>query len=144
MVIPNLHLEHHIPDGFPCEVLWRPEALDGSLHTKILPTKTRWLKISGEIPTDLRIPTLATKFMLESNSLKSRILVRRLAVQRKREETWLLSRATAAAIHVRALPSFQQPTFQRLTNHQWFSYSQFKCFSSFQINLWNVGRWNYR
>ena len=48
--------------------------------TKIVPAKIRWLKISGKLPTDMRIPPLKIKIMLESNPLKSRILVRRLAI----------------------------------------------------------------
>ena len=49
------------------------------LPTKIIPTKTFWLKVSGNFPKDLRIPPLKIKILLESNPLKSRILVRRLA-----------------------------------------------------------------
>ena len=37
-------------------------------------------RFSGKTPMDMRIPPLKTKIMLESNPLKSRILVRRLAV----------------------------------------------------------------
>ena len=46
-----------------------------NLLTKILPTKIRRLKISGEFPIDLRIPPLKLKLkiLLESNPLKSRI-----------------------------------------------------------------------
>ena len=51
-----------------------------NLPTKLLPTKIAWLKLSGNFPMDIRIPPLKTKIMLESNPLKSRILVRRLAV----------------------------------------------------------------
>ena len=40
-----------------------------------------------EFPTDMRIPLLEIKIMLESNPLKSRILVRRLAVVRVSIET---------------------------------------------------------
>ena len=50
------------------------------LPTKIIPTKIRWLEIDGKFPMDMRIPPLSTKFLLESNPLKSRICVRRLAV----------------------------------------------------------------
>ena len=51
-----------------------------SLPTKIMPTKIRWLNISGKFPLSLGIPPLKLKILLESNPLKSRILVRRLAV----------------------------------------------------------------
>ena len=45
--------------------------------------------------------------------------------------------------HVRVLLSFQQPTFQHITNnHCYDSHSHFKCFSLFQVNFWNVGCWN--
>ena len=39
-----------------------------------------WLKTSGKFPTDVIIPALKTKILLESNPLKSRILEQRLAV----------------------------------------------------------------
>ena len=52
-----------------------------SLPTKIIPAKIPWLKISGKSPMDMRIPPLKIKIMLDSNPLKSRILVRRLAVR---------------------------------------------------------------
>ena len=42
--------------------------------------KIRWLNISGRFPMDMRIPPHRIKILLESNPLKSRILVRRLAV----------------------------------------------------------------
>ena len=51
-----------------------------SLRTKITPTKIARLNISGKFPMGLGIPTLTIKILLESNPLKSRILVRRLAV----------------------------------------------------------------
>ena len=50
------------------------------LPTKIIPAKTPWLKTSGIFPMDLRIPSLKDKMLIESTPLKSRILVRRLAV----------------------------------------------------------------
>ena len=50
------------------------------LPTKIIPTKIRWLESSGEFPMDMWIPPLTIKILLESNPLRSRILVRRLAV----------------------------------------------------------------
>ena len=51
-----------------------------NLPTKIVPTKIRWLKTSGEFPMDMIISPLNMKILLQSNPLKSRILVRRLAV----------------------------------------------------------------
>ena len=51
-----------------------------NLPTEIIPTKIAWLKISGKFRMDLRIPPFKIKIQLESNSRKSRILVRRLAV----------------------------------------------------------------
>ena len=52
-----------------------------SLPSKIVPTKVRCLKLSGELPVGLRIPPLELKILLESSPLKSRIFVRRLAVR---------------------------------------------------------------
>ena len=49
-------------------------------NTEIIPTKIRRLKLSGKFPEDMRISTLKFNTLLESNPLKSRILVRRLAV----------------------------------------------------------------
>ena len=51
-----------------------------NLPTKSLPTKIARLKLSGKFPMDLRVIPLKIKIVLESNPLKSRILVRRLAV----------------------------------------------------------------
>ena len=51
-----------------------------NLPTEIIPTKIPRLKLSGEFPADMRIPPLEIKILLESNPLKSRIFVRRLAV----------------------------------------------------------------
>ena len=47
-----------------------------SLYTKIIPTKVRRLRISGEFPVDMRIPPLEIRIPLESNPLKSRIFYR--------------------------------------------------------------------
>ena len=49
--------------------------------TPNLPPKIRWLKHSGRSPMHMRSPPLKIKIMLESNPLKSWMLVRRLAVQ---------------------------------------------------------------
>ena len=51
-----------------------------NLPTKIIPAKIRCLRLTGKSPTDLRIPPHEVKILLESNPLKSGILVRRLAV----------------------------------------------------------------
>ena len=56
------------------------EASAPNLPTKIIPTKIHWLNISGKFPMDMRIPPLTLKILPESNPLKSRILVRRLAM----------------------------------------------------------------
>ena len=48
---------------------------------KIIPARMRWLEPSGRFPTGLRMSPLGIKILLESNPLKSRILVRRLAVR---------------------------------------------------------------
>ena len=50
-----------------------------NLPTKIIPTQIAWLKIPRKSPVDMRIPPLIIEIMLESNPLKSRILVWRLA-----------------------------------------------------------------
>ena len=46
----------------------------------IIPTKIDWLKLSGKSPMALGIPPLNLKIMLESNPLKSMMLVQRLGV----------------------------------------------------------------
>ena len=51
-----------------------------NLPTNIIPTNIAWLKLSGKCPMDMRIPPLWIKIMLESNPLKSTILVGRLGV----------------------------------------------------------------
>ena len=60
-----------------------PRRLTPNLPTKIVPAKICRLRNYGEFPMDMRIPPLNIKIMLESNHLKSRILVRRLAVQNR-------------------------------------------------------------
>ena len=50
------------------------------IPTKVMPTKICWLNLSRKFRMDVRIPPRKLKIMLESNPLKSRILVRRLAV----------------------------------------------------------------
>ena len=51
-----------------------------SLPAKIIPAKIARLKLSGKFPMGLGIPPLKSKIRLESDPLKSRILVPRLAV----------------------------------------------------------------
>ena len=46
-----------------------------NLPTKIIPVKICRLGIITRIPMDMRIPPLKIKILLESNPLKSRILV---------------------------------------------------------------------
>ena len=58
-------------------MLW---PISPSLPTKISPAKIRRLKTSGKHSTDMRIPPLKMKVLLESDPLKSRILVRRSVV----------------------------------------------------------------
>ena len=52
-------------------------------HTNIMPSNNAWLKLSGKSPMDMRVPPLIIKIMLESNPLKSIILVGRLGVVTK-------------------------------------------------------------
>ena len=53
------------------------------LPAKMVPARIPWLKLSGKFPLDMgvRIPPLGINILLESNPLKSRILVRSLAVR---------------------------------------------------------------
>ena len=62
----SLGLTHHTPN----------------LPAKSIPAEIARLKLSGESPMGLGIPPPKTNILLESNHLKSRILVRRLAVPR--------------------------------------------------------------
>ena len=48
--------------------------------TNITPTNIAWLRFSGKFPMDMIIPPLIIKIMLESNPLKSTMLVGRLDV----------------------------------------------------------------
>ena len=51
-----------------------------SSYYDYIPTKIPWLNISGKLPIGMRIRPLNLKIMLESNPLKSIMLVGRLAV----------------------------------------------------------------
>ena len=55
------------------------EHITPNLPTEIIP-KIPWLELSGRFPMGLGIPPLKFQILLESKPLKSRILVRRLAV----------------------------------------------------------------
>ena len=57
-----------------------PRSSMPNLPTKIIPAKIYWLELSREFPMGLEISPLNIKIMFESNPLKSRIVVRRLAV----------------------------------------------------------------
>ena len=63
-----------------------------NLPTKIIPTKIRWVNIYGKFPMDMRIPPLEIQVMLEPNPLRSRVLVRRLAVTRNAPHTTIVMR----------------------------------------------------
>ena len=52
-----------------------------NLPTHIVPSNIAWLKTSGKFPMGLRIPPLSIRIMLESNPLKSTMLVGRLGVR---------------------------------------------------------------
>ena len=45
------------------------------LEANIIPSRTRWLKLSGKSPMDLRTPPLNIKILPESNPPKSRIVL---------------------------------------------------------------------
>ena len=51
------------------------KARERNLPTNIIPTNIAWLKLSGKFPMDIRIPPLKIKIMLESDPLKSTMLV---------------------------------------------------------------------
>ena len=58
-----------------------PTPTTPNLPTKIVPINIARLKLSGKSPMDLGIPPFLIKIMLESNSLKSTMLVGRLGVE---------------------------------------------------------------
>ena len=66
--------------SIPAKICWLK--LAKSIPTKSIPTKSIPAKIcwSGEFPMGLGGLPLEIKILLESNPLKSRILVRRLAI----------------------------------------------------------------
>ena len=57
------------------------------LPTKIIPAKIAWLKLSRKLHMGLGIPPFTLKILIESNPLKSRFLVRRLAVALGKEDS---------------------------------------------------------
>ena len=70
-----------------------------TVPTKTVPTKICCLNISREFPADLRLPPLSLKVLLESSSLKSRVLVRRLAVRGCLVRRWLRRDGQASLNH---------------------------------------------
>ena len=58
----------------------RHKRITPNLPTTIVPTNIAKLKLSGKSPMDMRIPPLKFKIMLESNPLKSTMLVGGLGV----------------------------------------------------------------
>ena len=54
-----------------------------NLPTNIIPTNITWLKLSGKFPVGLGIPPVQIKIVLESNPLKSTMLLGRLGVFRQ-------------------------------------------------------------
>ena len=72
--------------GPPAQNRARSSALPGSstpnLPTNIIPTKIAWLKLSGKYPMCLGSSPLSIQILLESNPLKSIMLVGKLAVAR--------------------------------------------------------------
>ena len=84
------HLGGELPHGRPAA--WRPRSRQGKLAStagsphaqsslpRFNPAEMHRLNFSGELPVAMRIPPLKIKITIESNILKSRILVRRLAV----------------------------------------------------------------
>ena len=63
---------------------WQAKAGTPNLPTNIIPTNIALVKLSGESPMGLGIPFIKSKMVLESNPLKSTMLMRRLDVTRKR------------------------------------------------------------
>ena len=61
----------------------------------IIPTTIRWINISGQFPMGMGIPPLHVDFMFESNPLKYRIWVRRLALWLRRFSFTIAKQATA-------------------------------------------------
>ena len=75
-----------------------------NLPTNIVPTNIARVKLSGRLPMDMRIPPLQIKIMLESNPLKSKLLIGGLGVRKMAASTTPLGIASsAAAVHRTAL-----------------------------------------
>ena len=123
-------------------IVYRPEHTSvrwqANLPTKITPTKIAWLKISGKFPMHMRIPPLHIKITFESNPLKSRISVRRLAVRSRVERS----------IHVYSrFPKFNRVILGRdpgtlksdiVSN----KHPQLIC-SDLRLSIWKFEDWNY-
>ena len=87
-----------------------------NLPTKIIPTKMCRLRLCGKFPMGMRNPPLETKIPLESNPLKSRILVRRLAVDTVTfvVAAWSLSLLFPTRIRLFVLPLTVRKQFRLL------------------------------
>ena len=69
---------------------WRHDT--PNLPTNIIPTKIARVNFYGKFPMGLGIPPLRIKIMLESNPLKSTMLVGRLGVNNKRNSMTTLNK----------------------------------------------------
>ena len=99
----------------------RDAALFANLPAKIIPAKIACLKLSGKSPMGMRIPPIKTKIMLESNTPKSRILVRRLAVGRSRGRESTAARGGAERSGGRGGPSASFGQAGRELRRAWLS-----------------------
>ena len=75
-LVGNLLIDQIIID------IWASPIDTPNLPTNIIPTGIAWVKLSGKSPLGLGTPPLKIKIMLESNPLKSKMLVGRLGVAR--------------------------------------------------------------
>ena len=79
-----------------------------NLPTDVIPTEIAWLTLSGKFPTDMRIPPIELKILLESNPPKAIILVRRLAVQSgKRTGLWSFEPSRGLVLRQAAVLGFE-------------------------------------
>ena len=79
-----------------------------NLPAKIIPTKIRRPNKSGEFPTDMRIPPLRIVILLESTSLKCRILVRRFVVKVFIRILGVAQISPRKAAHSRTMPEISE------------------------------------
>ena len=82
--------------GVHIETRMPPSALAPNLPNKTIPTKICRLTISRKSLIDMGIPPLEIKMLLESNPLKSRILVQRLATRSASRHLRILPRSPAS------------------------------------------------